>query len=75
MEKMIEALKAELEMRQAEYRQAAKRAADVVADYSGKPGYSTHFGHNLASVATDLSVIAGRIEAIHSTLRFAESLK
>lgn len=68
---MKDAFKAELEMRNDEYLHAMARGIDLLQGAFNRPP-STHVGHNLANIATDLSVIAGKIEAAKSALMFIE---
>ena len=74
MTKMIEALKAEVEMNEQSYRLVTEQTSRLIADYAGKAP-SSHFGHNLAARAAELSVIAGKLETARGSLRYAMTLQ
>jgi hypothetical protein len=66
MTKLIEAYEAELAMRLREYENAVDSAIDLLKGGRGRA--STHLGHNLANRATDLSVIAAKVESTQVAL-------
>ena len=66
MNKLIAAYEAELAMRIREYEIAVDSAIELLNQ--GKGRASTHLGHNLANRATDLSVIAAKVEAAQVAL-------
>lgn len=66
---ITEALAAERHQLGESYIYTTKRAARIVEDYATKQP-SDHFGHNLGAVAAELSVLAGKIEAIDRVMRF-----
>lgn len=69
MEK-AEAFEREAIMRSTEYHLAIERAESMLAEYKARALPSTHLGHNLANVATDLSVAAGKFEAALAAASF-----
>lgn len=64
--KLIAAYQAEVEMRIREYEMAVDQAIELLKQ--GRDRASTHLGHNLANRATDLSVIAAKVEAAQVAL-------
>jgi hypothetical protein len=71
MNPMITALTAEVEMLNASYVLAIEQTQRLLSDSIGRTP-STHLGHNLASRAAELSVIAGKLETAKATLAFAQ---
>jgi hypothetical protein len=69
--KLTAAYEAELKMRIREYELACDQAIELIQ--RGKQRASTHLGHNLANRATDLSVIAAKVEAAQIALTTIES--
>jgi hypothetical protein len=65
----VEVLRAELARLQESYRLATANASRLAADYAGRKP-STHFGHNLSAIASELSVLAGQIETTEAMLRY-----
>lgn len=70
---MVQAMKAEVVLTESHYIQATDRAARLVADYA-KRTPSSHFGHNLAAIAAELSMVAGKLETAQA-VRHAEMLE
>lgn len=66
MTNLIKAYEAELAMRIREYEIAVDSAIELLNQGRGR--VSTHLGHNLANRATDLSVIAAKVEAAQVAL-------
>lgn len=64
-----EALTAELEILTRQYQLAAKRATQTVESYADRKP-TDHFGHNLASVAAELSALAGKWDAVNRVRLF-----
>lgn len=65
----LETFQAELEQRTEEYRNAMNLAARLLSDYAGRD-QGTRLGHNLAAVASDLSAIAGKIDAAKAAVGY-----
>lgn len=72
MANMIDTLKAEIEIQNRNYSLATDRLTHLIAEYAGRKP-TTHFGHNLANAATELSMFAGKIEEAASILNYLET--
>lgn len=72
MSKLIAAYEAELQMRIREYEWAVDSAIELLQQNRGR--VTTHLGHNLANRATDLSVVAARVEAAQVALTTIKEL-
>lgn len=72
---LIASLKREADMQTENYNLAIERGVRMLMDRAeairagGKP--STHLGHNLANVATDLAGLAAKIEQTENMIRWA----
>lgn len=76
---LITSLKRELAMQTENYAQGITRGIEMLQDRAealragGRP--STHLGHNLANVATDLAALAAKIEQTENMIRWAGEAK
>lgn len=71
---LITSLKRELEMQTDNYASTVRRGMDLLKNGASRKA-STHLGHNLANVATDLAAWAGKIEQTENMIRWAGETK
>lgn len=64
---LYDMLLSERELLGRRYSLAMDRATNLVTDYYKRPA-STHLGHNLGSIAVELSELAGKIEEVTGIL-------
>jgi hypothetical protein len=64
----LDVLNSELSMLKDNYASAIRSATDLLERDGGVDRVSTHLGHNLASRAAELSVLAGKIDSVNRVI-------
>lgn len=70
-DKLIAAMKTEVEMIERSYKLELESARNIVESYSRKAPHS-HCGHGLAAVAGELAALAGKMDEALRVLNFLE---